>query len=58
MKLNKINEIRKKDINYIYVKNIKAINRNDFTDKIKIFEVKQYIKCINKGLTAYDILWW
>ena len=47
MKLNKINEIRKKDINYIYVKNIKAINRNDFTDKIKIFEVKQYIKCIN-----------
>ena len=47
MKLNQINDIKKKDINYIYAKNIEAINSNDFSDTIKIKEIKHYIKCIN-----------
>ena len=47
MKLNVFNNRKKDEINDIYIKNIEAINANNFTDVIKIYEIKQYIKCIN-----------
>ena len=47
MKLNVFNNRKKDEINRIYIKNIEAINANKFTDEIKIYEIKQYIKCIN-----------
>ena len=46
MKLNVFNE-KKKNINDIFVKNSDALNTNKFCDWIKIYEIKQYIKCIN-----------
>ena len=47
MKLNIFNERKKKNIDYIYIKNMDVINSNKFCDEIKIYEIKQYIKCIN-----------
>ena len=47
MKLNIFNERKRKYFNDMYIKNIEAINSNKFCDEIKIYEVKQYIKCIN-----------
>ena len=47
MKLNIFNDMKKKNIDEIYVKYIERLNSNKFCDEIKIYEVKQYIKCIN-----------
>ena len=47
MKLNEFIANKKKNINEIYVKNSEAVYCNKFSDGIKIYEVKKYIKCIN-----------
>ena len=36
-----------KNTDFFFCKNINSINNNKFTDEIKIYEIKQYIKCIN-----------
>jgi len=47
MKLSIFNDRKKKDINEIFIKNPDAVNSNKFCDEIKIYEMKNYIKCIN-----------
>ena len=36
-----------KKTDYFFCKNMNSINSNNFTDSIKIYEIKKYIKCIN-----------
>ena len=45
LKLNYFNREKKSD--YFFCKNINAININKFTDEIRIYEIKNFIKCIN-----------
>ena len=45
LKLSVFNTEKKTD--YFFCKNMNSINSNNFTDSIKIYEIKKYIKCIN-----------
>ena len=45
LKLSIFND--EKNTDYFFCKNINSINNNKFTDTIKIYEIKKYIKCIN-----------
>ena len=45
LKLNIFNKEKKTD--YFYCQNINVLNTNKFTDEITIFEIKNFIKCIN-----------
>jgi len=44
-----------KNTDYFFCKNINYINNNTFTDEIRIYEIKQYIKCININI-RYGII--
>ena len=45
LKLSIFNKEKKSD--YFFCKNNNSLDNNAFTDAIKIYEIKQYIKCIN-----------
>ena len=45
LKISEFNNQKKSD--YFFCKNLNSINCNKFTDTIKIYEMKKYIKCIN-----------
>ena len=45
LKLSTFNKEKTSD--YFYCKNTNFTNSNNFTDSIKIYEIKKYIKCIN-----------
>jgi hypothetical protein len=48
LKISEFNKEKKSD--YFFIKNINSINCNKFTDTIKIYEMKKYIKCINVNI--------